>query len=179
MSTPLPLDGLNAGSLIATVPLSHVTLDVVYVGYLKGLLSAGEVVELELCRLNQGIPLSEVESCLALMLSDEFGTVPDVLAGGVRNLPLDEGRHVWLYVAVKLLRARWGGTPDAVYQLASLIEEFDTPQEYADFLYYMPSKLFIRRHGRASFLEALDDRIRIDDAEFGAIAGSATRIDDI
>lgn len=169
-SSGVPLDGLNARSLIATVPLSHITLEVVYLGYLKGLLSEGEVVELELRRLNQGIPLSEVESCLALVLSDEFETVPDVLADGVRTLPLDEGRHVWLYVAVKLLRARWGGTPDAVYQLAGLIEEFDTPQEYAHFLYYMPSKQFTRRHGRASFLEALDDRIRIDDAEFGAIA---------
>lgn len=170
MSTSRPLDGLNVGSLIATVPLSHITLEIVYVGYLKGLLSEGEVVELELRRLNQGIPLSEVESRLALMLSDEFETIPDVLADGVRTLPLDKGRHAWLYVAVKLLRARWGGAPDAVYQLAGLIEEFDTPQEYEDFLYYMPSKQFTRRHGRPSFLEALDDRIQIDDAEFGAIA---------
>ena len=140
-------------------------------GYELGILSESDVVEAELRRMKDGLDLTNQETQLASLLSDELDKVPDLLGPAETDpLPFDPAR-VWAYVGVMLLRARWTENRDAVYELAGLIESLGTPEPYRELVYYeKPDKRLRGRGSPGRFLETIDERLKIDAKELSPVS---------
>lgn len=167
MTAGWPLQRLSMESLIQLVRLDQITPPVLLFGYRTGVLSSQQAVDVELLRLNAGLPLSASEVEIALRLSDDLDGIDKLLEAESDEADIDFARRVWTYVGVTLLREHWGTVREPMLELAALVEELGEVAQYSTFVYHHPLKIFRRRFGKKDFLEALDDQLRADGAALG------------
>lgn len=122
-------------------------------GYDHDWIDAASVVRIALALYERGDVPEHVEE-LALLLSDNFGRVPGILAS-VDAQPGATGsvRRLWLYLALAWVRDHPEEFPDRYETIEMLYADFDYPDSIAGLVRFMPAP-----PGEASGLSALDER---------------------
>ena len=163
-----PLEVLDADRLLAFVRLDAISPHVLRFGYEKGIIDEQDVVDLELRRFQHGQASRSGEEDLALLLSDDLSRVPILLESATASPPAIDPARVWAYVGTKLIRTRWEANPEAIYELAGLIESLGMPESYRGLVYYEPrAKGSVKAGSPARLLRAIDERLQMDGETLG------------
>ncbi len=120
------------------VPLSSIDVCVYRTGLLGGFMRPRQVIDLALARMNDGIPISQIEESFALALSDEADTVEEAL----RSLDVDDredlrARKIWFFATASELYDGWLLTdgPELLYEI---LESLDLSDEFPELVYFSP-----------------------------------------
>ena len=163
-----PLGALDAVTLRQFVRLDAISPHVLRFGYVKGIIDEQHVVDLQLRRFQHGLASGVSEEDLALLLSDDLSRVPILLESATASPPAIDPARVWAYVGTKLIRTRWEANPEAIYELAGLIESLGMPESYRGLVYYEPrAKGSVKAGSPARLLRAIDERLQMDGETLG------------
>lgn len=161
-------DELDMAALLRQVRLDQVSIDVVDFGVRSGFLVAGDVISIELERLESGIPLTAFESDLALRLRDDLEDVVERLRAEVdARPPSGKAASIWRFTAITILRERWTNSRDPWVELDDIVERFDLPSDYDQFTMTAHRPLLSRVPTDADRLRTLDEVLDKDRAQFG------------
>lgn len=108
-------------------------------GYRMGWITATDVVSIALAKETTGAPMTEAEHDLALLLSDEFDRVEDLVAIlEIDDEPAELRARVWLYLALAWLHEHRADFEDPFGVIELLYADFDYPDEMKGLVRYMP-----------------------------------------
>ncbi|MEM9040211.1 MAG: DUF2247 family protein [Actinomycetota bacterium] len=123
-------------------------------GYRHGWLARDDVVAIALRRFEAGVPLSEAEEALALLLSDEADQVDDLidqLQSG--DQPEERRARYWLFLALAWLLEHPEVAEDPLEAIELLYAGSDNPPEIQGLVRYMPAPA-----GARTGLDAIRER---------------------
>lgn len=146
-------DDLVKFQISASFVAGRVTLrpDELKYGYERRWLDDAGVVGVAEAALVRGETLVAPMDELALLLSDDYGRIPELIAE-VSDGPGLPGR-VWLYLALAWVHANKQEFADPLGIVEMLYADFGYPSEIEGIVRYMPTP-----PGEASGLEAIEDR---------------------
>lgn len=123
-------------------------------GYRNGWLARDDVVAVALQKFEAGVSLRESEETLALLLSDEFDQVDD-LVGELQfgDQPQERRARYWLFLALAWLLEHPEIADDPLEVIELLYADFDHPSEIQGLVRYMPPP-----NGARTGLDAIRDR---------------------
>ncbi|HSY15738.1 MAG TPA: DUF2247 family protein [Jatrophihabitantaceae bacterium] len=110
-------------------------------GFIDGWLDAHGVVQVALAKLEKGIPLSDVEDRIALLLTDQYDELPDLVAELFPEVSsrASEPTAVWLFIALAWVIAGPSGFDNPQQVIDMLYADFGYPDEVEALVSYMPA----------------------------------------
>jgi hypothetical protein len=108
-------------------------------GFREGWLSRQGVVDVALAKYEAGGPLGSAEEELALLLSDDFDRVDDLITGlEVSGQPAERRARLWLFLALAWLLEHRSDYGDPLTMIELLYADFDYPEEIRSLVRFMP-----------------------------------------
>jgi hypothetical protein len=109
-------------------------------GYHHGWLSDSDVVAVALANLNLGGPLPSAEEDLALLLSDDYDRIPEIINDLSRSSSGGGNpAAVWLFLALAWLHEHRSDYLEPLEVIEMLYADFDYPDEMAGLVRFMPA----------------------------------------
>ena len=108
-------------------------------GYRNGWLLREDVVAIALRKYEAELPLRDAEEALALLLSDDYDQVDDLVDGLVYgDQPEEQRARYWLFLALAWLREHPELADDPFEAIEMLYADFGYPAEIQGLVRYMP-----------------------------------------
>ncbi|MFN7148151.1 MAG: DUF2247 family protein [Microthrixaceae bacterium] len=109
-------------------------------GYLHKWVLGEDVVAIALRKYEAKLPLREGEEALALLLSDEYDQVDDLVDElQCGDQPEEQRARYWMFLALAWLQAHPELAKDPFEAIELLYADFDFPSEIQGLVRYMPS----------------------------------------
>lgn len=125
-------------TLCAMFPPAAITSDVVRAGYQAGTIRSREVCDYFL-DLQTKRPLSAIEEEIALVLSDEYDRLNDLLARlSPQSSPTELAADVWIYGSLRHLRDRWSEFDDPWAEAWTTVFYWGDPEAWTCLTLYPP-----------------------------------------
>jgi len=111
-------------------------------GFSEGFLSRYGVVGVASAKLEAGVQLSAVEERVALLLSDEYGLVDELMDDlRVSSEPWERRARFWLLLVLAWVLERQDEFEDPLGVVEMLYSDFDYPREIEGLVRFMPQQL--------------------------------------
>jgi hypothetical protein len=108
-------------------------------GFRHGWLRRPDVVRIALAKYEAGICLSAPEEELALLLSDDFDQVDDLVSRlDAQDEPVEQRARLWLFLALSWLHEHRDSFEDPFEVIEMLYADFGYPEEIRGLVRYMP-----------------------------------------
>ena len=136
---------MSERSFVAQLPPTFVveralpTAEELAYGYEEGFLSRAGVVALALAKLEAGLALTPPEERAALLLSDEFDAVDDLMEDlQVGSEPRERRARFWLFMVLAWVLARRDQFDDPLGVVELVYADFEYPDEIQGLVRFMP-----------------------------------------
>ena len=107
-------------------------------GFRAGWLDSKGAVDIATAQLASGERIETAVEALALVLPDEYYTVPDLIASIEASCPSDNAAEVWKFLAIAAIRAREERIEDTYSPIAGVAADFGYPHDLDRLVHYMP-----------------------------------------
>lgn len=142
-------------------------------GYAKGFLSRADVVALSSHRMQVGVPLSVSEEQVALLLSDEYSQLDELLsppsyegmADPTAGSAIADSRRFWAYVRTRAVRLGAGDGVEIWSQIEDAFEDLDLAPELEGLIRWLPARAD-QELGLEAMKSRLVDYLRSEDRFF-------------
>lgn len=170
---------IDLATLVHHAPGAAGYPDVLRAGYERGVLTADEIVG-HFLALYGSRPLTETEESLALLLSDEYDRVGELLeelAPG--DTPSRRARDVWTFASIAAVRSSWSRWTDPGGEIDLLIFAWGDLPDYVSLRPWEPAppKRGWRKMSGVEFLDAFLDERRAILFTDEALMSEAERLD--
>jgi len=124
-------------------------------GFANGLITSNAAIALATSYLSQGVPLTEAENRLAMLLPEDAEDVPAIVSTLGEEHGEQDHRLVWMYLALAWIYESREQLADPLSTVEHAIVEFGYPAEVRSLLRWMPLEA-----GQQPGLKALEERWR-------------------